>query len=139
MFNVSLINNKIGRIVWAPVTKFYFINFRTQSHQILFCISYLIYVLFSEIVSPHSKSVKTQQIPKPLAHGPEALPLLSVHSENYFLLSYSVSHVITYPSKELCSKMALGDAGVSLPWWCHTLVLPAPGYWGLFLNIIIFS
>ena len=53
--------------------------------------------------------------------------------------SYSVSHIITYPSKELCSKMALEEGGVSLPWWCHTLVLQAPGYWGLFLNLIIFS
>ena len=30
-------------------------------------------------------------------------------------LFYSVSHIITYPSKELCSKMALGEGGVSLP------------------------
>ena len=52
---------------------------------------------------------------------------------------YSVSHIITYPSKELCSKIALGEGGVSLPWWCHALVLQAPGYWGLFLNPIIFS
>ena len=29
--------------------------------------------------------------------------------------TYSVSHIITYPSKELCSKMALGEMGVSLP------------------------
>ena len=29
--------------------------------------------------------------------------------------TYSVSHIITYPSKELCSKMALGEGGVSLP------------------------
>ena len=28
---------------------------------------------------------------------------------------YSVSHIITYPSKELCSKMALGEGGVLLP------------------------
>ena len=52
---------------------------------------------------------------------------------------YSVCHIITYPSKELCSKMALGEVGVYLPWWCHTLVLPSPGYSGLFLNLIIFS
>ena len=36
-------------------------------------------------------------------------------------------------------KMALAEVGVSLPWWCHTLVLLAPGYWRLFLNLIIFS
>ena len=30
--------------------------------------------------------------------------------------------------------MAPGEVGVSLPWWCHTLVLWPPGYWGLFLN-----
>ena len=28
---------------------------------------------------------------------------------------YSVCHIITYPSKELCSKIALGKMGVSLP------------------------
>ena len=51
---------------------------------------------------------------------------------------YSVSHIITYPSKELCSKMALGVMGMSLPWWCHALILPSPGYSRLFLNLIIF-
>ena len=30
------------------------------------------------------------------------------------------------------SKMALEEVGVSLSWWCHALVLPTPGYWGLF-------
>ena len=30
------------------------------------------------------------------------------------------------------SKMALGEVGVSLPWWCHPVVLQAPGYWRLF-------
>ena len=36
-------------------------------------------------------------------------------------------------------KIAPGEVGVWLPWWCHPLVLPAPGSWGLFLNLIIFS
>ena len=31
--------------------------------------------------------------------------------------------------------MALGEVGVSLPWWCHALALLAPGYWTLFLNL----
>ena len=31
--------------------------------------------------------------------------------------------------------MALGEIGVSLPWWCPALVLWAPGSWGLFLNL----
>ena len=53
--------------------------------------------------------------------------------------AYSVCHIITYPSRELCSKMALGEVGLSLPWWCDTLVLPSPGYSWLFLNLIIFS
>ena len=53
--------------------------------------------------------------------------------------SYSVSHIITYPSKELCSKKALGEVAVSLPWWCQALVLSPPGYSGLFLNLINFS
>ena len=52
---------------------------------------------------------------------------------------YSVWHNFIPPSKELCSKMALVEVGMSLPWWCHALVHPAPGYWRLFLNLIIFS
>ena len=32
-------------------------------------------------------------------------------------------------------KTALGEVGVSLPWWCAALVLLAPGYWSLFLNL----
>ena len=56
-----------------------------------------------------------------------------------FSSTYSVIHISIPPSKELCSKMATGEVDVSLPWWCHTLVLPPPGYWGLFLNLIIFS
>ena len=37
-------------------------------------------------------------------------------STNYLTGStYSVSHNFIYPSKELCSKMALGEVGVSLP------------------------
>ena len=55
------------------------------------------------------------------------------------LIYYSGIHNSIAPSKELCSKRALGEVGVSLPWWCHTLVLLPPGYWGLFLNLIIFS
>jgi hypothetical protein len=31
------------------------------------------------------------------------------------------------------------EVGVSLWWQCHTLVLPAPGYRRLFLNLVIFS
>ena len=32
-------------------------------------------------------------------------------------------------------KTASGEVGVSLPWWCASLVLLAPGYWSLFLNL----
>ena len=32
-------------------------------------------------------------------------------------------------------KTASGEVGVSLPWWCAALVLLAPGYWSLFLNL----
>ena len=35
-------------------------------------------------------------------------------------------------------KMVLGEVEVWLPWWCHILVLPAPGNWWLFLNHIFF-
>ena len=59
--------------------------------------------------------------------------------EGGFYRKYSVIHNSIAPSKELCSKMAQGEVGVSLPWWCHALVLLPPGYWGLFSNLIIFS
>ena len=39
----------------------------------------------------------------------------------------------------LLSKIAPAEVGVWLPWWCHALVLPAPGNWELLLNLIIFS
>ena len=54
-------------------------------------------------------------------------------------LEYSVIHISIPPIKELCSKIAPREVVVSLPWWCHTLVLRPPGYWGLFLNLISFS
>ena len=50
---------------------------------------------------------------------------------------YSVFLKSIAPSKELCSKMALEEVGVSLPWWCHALVLPTPGYWGLCVYLIL--
>ena len=34
----------------------------------------------------------------------------------YCWISYSVSLIITYPSKELGSKIAQGEVGVSLSW-----------------------
>ena len=36
-------------------------------------------------------------------------------------------------------KMALGEVGVSLPWWCPALVFPSTGSWGLFLHLKAFS
>ena len=32
-------------------------------------------------------------------------------------------------------KTALGEVGMSLPWWCAAFVLLSPGYWSLFLNL----
>ena len=40
-----------------------------------------------------------------------------------------------HPIGPVWCKMALGEVGVSLPWWCHALVLLAPGYWRHFLNL----
>ena len=34
--------------------------------------------------------------------------------------------------------MVIREVSVSIPWWCHALVLLAPGYWRHFLNLIIF-
>ena len=37
-----------------------------------------------------------------------------IHLIQKYKETYSVSHIITYPSKGLCSKMALEEVGVSL-------------------------
>ena len=37
------------------------------------------------------------------------------------------------------TPMAPGEVGLSLPWWCHALVLPPLGYRGHFFNLIFFS
>ena len=50
----------------------------------------------------------------------------------------SYGDVMFGPFGSVWCKMILGKVGVSLPWWCHALVIPPPGYWGLFLNLIIF-
>ena len=39
-----------------------------------------------------------------------------LNSVLFFEKAYSVSHNFIYPSEELCSKIALGKVGVSLPW-----------------------
>ena len=52
----------------------------------------------------------------------------------YVWAQYSVIHNSIAPNKELCSKIVLGEVGVWLPWWCHALVLPPPGNWGLFFK-----
>ena len=49
---------------------------------------------------------------QPLAQQPQQ-PLKMAAQQT--AAANSVSHIITYPSKELCSKMALGEVGVSLP------------------------
>ena len=61
-----------------------------------------------------------------------------IEEKNMILLCTVLFIFLYTPSKELCSKMAPGEVGVSLSNWCHTLVLPPPGYWGLCLNLIIF-
>ena len=45
----------------------------------------------------------------------------------------SYGDVMFGPFGSVWCKMILGKVGVSLPWWCHALVL-APGYWRLFFK-----
>ena len=58
---------------------------------------------------------------------------------SYRSISYTLPLQMFSPCWYVWCKMALADVGVSLPWWCHALVFLAPGYWRLFLNLIIFS
>ena len=93
-------------------------------------ILYVVFHVISHMQSMH-KLVETPSLCK------MRIPLTSFHLMQ--ILTYSAIHISIHPSIELCSKMAPGEVGVSLPWWCHALVLPHPGYWGLFLNLTIFS
>ena len=59
--------------------------------------------------------------------------------QNYMELNFHYSRVQkSIENWSVCSKMALGEVGVSVPWWCYALVFLAPGYRWLFLNLIIF-
>ena len=46
----------------------------------------------------------------------------------------SYGDVMFGPFGSVWCKMILGKVGVSLPWWCHALVLLAAGYWRLFFK-----
>jgi hypothetical protein len=63
---------------------------------------------------------------------------LTVHSiesfRNRFYLC-TLPFKMFWPFWSVWCKMALAEVGVSLPWWCHALVLLVPGYWSLFLNL----
>ena len=58
--------------------------------------------------------------------------------ENY--ICFGQSGFLTLPVKmfgpfwSVWYQMALAEVGVSLPWWGHTLVFLAPGYWRLFFK-----
>ena len=66
-----------------------------------------------------------------------------VGSENGNFCWRSELHTLPFkmfgPSWSVWCKMALAEVGVSLPWWCHTLVLLAPGYWRIFFKSYNFS
>ena len=55
------------------------------------------------------------------------------------LFAYTLGCKMFGPFCSVWCKMALAEweVGSSLP-WCHALVLLAPGYWRLFLNLTIF-
>ena len=52
-------------------------------------------------------------------------------------LEFTVVCKIVHKFASVCCKTTLGEVGVSLSWWCAALVLLAPGYWGLYLNLKI--
>ena len=70
--------------------------------------------------------------------GPELCTVMCLSIFNP-IESHTVVCKKVHPIGYVWCKMALGEVGVSLPWWCPALVLLAPGYWSLFLNLIIFS
>ena len=48
---------------------------------------------------------------------------------------FTVVCKIVHKFASVWCKTALGEVGMSLPWWCAALVLLAPGYWSFFLNL----
>ena len=53
----------------------------------------------------------------------------------FFKISKTIHTVVCKKVHKIWSvwcKMAQGEVGVSLPWWCHALALLAPAYWRLF-------
>ena len=55
------------------------------------------------------------------------------HAPSYIV--HTVVCKIVHKFASVWCKTALGEVGVSLPWWCAALVLLAPGYWSLFLDL----
>ena len=69
----------------------------------------------------------------------------SLQSPTFESTMNAVLYVCTLPFKmfgpfwSVRCKTALAEVDVSLLWWCHALLPLAPGYWRLFLDLIIFS
>ena len=69
-----------------------------------------------------------------------ALPSMPQHCQPTFFHHAQKEWVtvvckIVHKFASVWCKTALGEVGVSLPRWCAALVLLAPGYWSLFLNL----
>ena len=70
-----------------------------------------------------------------IKHKNPFLEKVSISEDNFYKYNSGHVHKTTAYSHvqksienwSVCSKMALGEVDVSLPWWCHTLVLLAPG------------
>ena len=54
---------------------------------------------------------------------------------NYLCIRPTVVCIKVHKIASVWCKTALGEVGVSLPWWCHPLFLLAPGYWSQFLGL----
>ena len=64
----------------------------------------------------------------------ECKPTYAHHSTQP-MQEHTVVCKIVHKFASVWCKTALGEVGVSLPWWCAALVLLPPGYWSLFLNL----
>jgi uncharacterized Zn-finger protein len=95
-------------------TEMHLIPEKSKSHQCTFCgLAFMEYVkLQSHISTDHSESnidfyQDLENFKKSFTNSKEGKYLMK--------LNYSVIHISIHPSKELCSKMAPGEVGVSLP------------------------
>ena len=95
----------------------------------------------SATIHPRSRMALSKWLTSRIITSTVPRPLTIVTRASFF----GVCHIVHWRPKclgwqaILLNKMTPGEVAMWLPWWYHDLAFPAPGNWGLFVNLIIFS